>query len=208
MPWGGLRRGPLALLDHGQEQIALREAAEQAAVDANHRQALGVQADERGVVLRLGKYVRTSEPGLHFALWPVERMEKPKVEAENQINFGTNDQTTQHSAGYANLPGTSGVKDKVYLYLANDQTTNNDAGMQVGGYGWLTALHEIGHTLGLKHPGNYNAGGGGAAGPFLPTPLDAHQYSIMSYKDNDVSRPDMRLGQRNHCPTGARIRKS
>src|SRR3954447_19013561 len=34
-----------------------------------------VQADERGVVLRLGKYARTANPGLRFAVWPVEKME-------------------------------------------------------------------------------------------------------------------------------------
>jgi hypothetical protein len=102
------------------------------------------------------------------------------------INFGTNTQAS--SAGYANLPDASGVKDKVYLYLANNQATNGDAGMAEGGYGWMTALHEIGHTLGLKHPGNYNAGGGGTPGPYLPTALDNRQTTIMSYHDNDVSR--------------------
>src|SRR5438874_8215805 len=48
-----------------------------------------VQADERGVVLRLGKYVRTANPGLHFAVWPVERMEVVPVEAENQTPVGS-----------------------------------------------------------------------------------------------------------------------
>jgi modulator of FtsH protease HflK len=47
-----------------------------------------VQPDERGVVMRLGKYDRTAEPGLHFALWPVERMEKPKTGTVRQINIG------------------------------------------------------------------------------------------------------------------------
>ncbi len=47
-----------------------------------------VQPDERGVVMRLGKYDRTAEPGLHFALWPVERMEKPKTGSVRQINIG------------------------------------------------------------------------------------------------------------------------
>jgi membrane protease subunit HflK len=47
-----------------------------------------VQPDERGVVLRFGTYTRTAEPGLHFALWPVERMEKPRVGAVRQINIG------------------------------------------------------------------------------------------------------------------------
>jgi modulator of FtsH protease HflK len=47
-----------------------------------------VQPDERGVVMRLGQYNRTADPGLHFALWPVERMEKPKVGSVRQINIG------------------------------------------------------------------------------------------------------------------------
>ncbi len=48
-----------------------------------------VQPDERGVVLRFGQYNRTAEPGLHFAIWPVETMEKPKVGAVNQITIGS-----------------------------------------------------------------------------------------------------------------------
>ena len=47
-----------------------------------------VQPDENGLVLRLGAYNRTAGPGLHFVLWPVERMEKLVVEAENQIDLG------------------------------------------------------------------------------------------------------------------------
>lgn len=50
-----------------------------------------------------------------------------------------------------------------------------------GTYGFLTVLHEIGHALGLKHPGNYNAGGGGTEGPYLPAGQDNCLYSIMSY---------------------------
>ncbi len=48
-----------------------------------------VQPDERGVVMRLGEYNRTADPGLHFALWPVERMEKPKTGSVRQINIGS-----------------------------------------------------------------------------------------------------------------------
>lgn len=102
------------------------------------------------------------------------------------LNFGTNIQAS--SAGYANLPNSSGVKDQAFLYLASNQSTNNDAGMQDGGYGYLTLLHEIGHTLGLKHPGNYNAGGGGTPGPYLPAIEDNRQKTIMAYSDNNFSR--------------------
>ncbi len=52
-----------------------------------------------------------------------------------------------------------------------------------GGYNYFAMLHEIGHGLGLKHPGNYNAGGGGSPPPYLPSALDSTQYSIMSYND-------------------------
>ena len=47
-----------------------------------------VQPDERGMVLRLGAYVRNVGPGLHFVAWPVERVELIRVAAENQISIG------------------------------------------------------------------------------------------------------------------------
>jgi len=62
-----------------------------------------VQADERGVVLRLGQYVRTADPGLHFAFWPVETMERPKVEAEQQIDIGSTDNEGLMLAGDQNI---------------------------------------------------------------------------------------------------------
>ena len=45
--------------------------------------------------------------------------------------------------------------------------------------------HELGHTLGLKHPGNYNAGGGGSPGPFLPLEEDNARYTVMTYHNGD-----------------------
>ncbi|MEM7424597.1 MAG: FtsH protease activity modulator HflK [Pseudomonadota bacterium] len=47
-----------------------------------------VEPDEQGVVLRLGEYSRTTDPGLHFILWPIETVETPKVQAVNQLDFG------------------------------------------------------------------------------------------------------------------------
>lgn len=41
-----------------------------------------------------------------------------------------------------------------------------------------TILHEIGHALGLKHPGAYNADD---TGPFLPAAEDSTRNTIMSY---------------------------
>jgi modulator of FtsH protease HflK len=58
------------------------------AIFAAYQSVYQIQPDERGVVMRLGKYKRTAEPGLHFALWPVERVDKPKVGSVRQINIG------------------------------------------------------------------------------------------------------------------------
>jgi membrane protease subunit HflK len=40
------------------------------------------------VVLRFGEYSRTTPPGLHFVIWPIETVETPKVQQENQLTFG------------------------------------------------------------------------------------------------------------------------
>ena len=105
------------------------------------------------------------------------------------INFGTNDQTATKSSGYANVPNGSG-DHPVFLFLDNSKT-NLNGDMKPGSYGWQTLLHEIGHTLGLKHPGNYNASGGGAPGPFLPKAIDNRQYTLMSYFNaaNAIANP-------------------
>jgi modulator of FtsH protease HflK len=62
-----------------------------------------VQADERGVVLRLGHYSRTANPGLHFAVWPIEKMEILPVEAENQTPIGNTQNEGLMLAGDQNL---------------------------------------------------------------------------------------------------------
>ncbi len=66
-----------------------------------------------------------------------------------------------------------------YLDPALDPYNNFASGP--GSHGYTTLIHELGHALGLKHPGNYNAGGGGAAGPYLPTNLDNLGNTVMSY---------------------------
>jgi membrane protease subunit HflK len=47
-----------------------------------------VAPEEEGVVLRFGKYTRSTPPGLHFVIWPIETVETVRMQEENQLNFG------------------------------------------------------------------------------------------------------------------------
>ncbi|ALK10678.1 FtsH protease activity modulator HflK [Blastochloris viridis] len=48
-----------------------------------------VEPDEQGVVLRFGKYVQTTQPGLNYHLpWPIETALTPKVTTVNRIDVG------------------------------------------------------------------------------------------------------------------------
>lgn len=99
----------------------------------------------------------------------------------SQIRFGDNYQ--QYSAGYTWLPNSTGnaLSGDVWLDLNSSGTTNPIPGT----YAYATLVHEIGHSLGLKHPGNYNAGSGGSTEPgnYLGTVEDNVGYTIMSYND-------------------------
>ncbi len=116
------------------------------------------------------------------------------------INFGTNDQDAT-SGGYAT--GANSSLGTVNLLLNNDpQFGKVNVRPAPGDYGWQTLLHEIGHTLGLKHPGPYNAGGGKAAGPYLSTADDNHRTTIMSYKSTPDSTNWKSLGNGSYTTTG------
>ncbi|QGZ39840.1 serralysin [Pseudoduganella flava] len=99
-----------------------------------------------------------------------------QVGSGGQIQLGVNNQgTTSGAYAYYPNPGSSSA-----LYLNN---TNYNAVFTPGTYGPNVLIHELGHSLGLKHPGDYNAGGGGTPGPYLPAATDNRDYSIMSYHD-------------------------
>lgn len=71
-----------------------------------------------------------------------------------QLRFGNNSQG-KTSAGYAYQPGFSDTAGDLYINADSSMAMNN---LVPGSFSWSTLVHEIGHTLGLKHPGNYNAG--------------------------------------------------
>ncbi len=100
--------------------------------------------------------------------------------SSGQIRFGTNDQSAARSAGYSDLPDANfGTQVNTYF---NNHDANNTR-FTPGSYGLTTLLHEIGHAIGLKHPGDYNGQDGSGIPPFLPTEIDTSDYTLMSYID-------------------------
>src|SRR5438093_820133 len=101
---------------------------------------------------------------------------------QGDVQFASNSQS--NSAAYAYYPaGANGSQ----VFLANNQSTF--AGPWTPDtYEYEAILHETGHALGLKHPGNYNADGGGTPGPYLPAAQDNRGNTIMSYYDRADSR--------------------
>jgi membrane protease subunit HflK len=56
-----------------------------------------VEAQERAVVQRFGRYVESTGPGLHFKMpWPIDAVERRKVEQINVIDISTNDGGTEN----------------------------------------------------------------------------------------------------------------
>ncbi len=98
-----------------------------------------------------------------------------EVASGGDLQYGANVQ--DGSAGYARYPNEGSQ-----VMLAANQGSFN-GGWEVGTYEWQVLLHETAHALGLKHPGNYNAGGGGTPGPYLPTAADHRGNTIMSYRN-------------------------
>ncbi len=68
-----------------------------------------VLPDEQGVVLRFGKFIKTTQPGLNYHIpFPVERALTPKVTKVNRIDVGFRPASdTGRSSGIGNVPEES-----------------------------------------------------------------------------------------------------
>ncbi|MRD47246.1 hypothetical protein GHT07_08140 [Caenimonas koreensis DSM 17982] len=103
-----------------------------------------------------------------------------------QIRLGQNNQSAAGSAAYTFLPNTADDGVQGYglsgdLWFDYTYAPNHD--LTPGGEGYETLIHEIGHALGLKHPGNYNVGDGSSSQPgnYLAAAEDNSYYTVMSY---------------------------
>ncbi len=99
--------------------------------------------------------------------------------ATADINIGNLDTDEDFFGAYASYPGFTNKAGDIWINLLSQ--TNQEVGL--GGAGFRTLMHEIGHALGMSHPGNYDAG------PDVEITYaqhaeyyqDSYEYTIMSY---------------------------
>ena len=119
-----------------------------------------------------------------FGLWDdVIGITLAQTASGGKISFGYSSATgggTYTGSEYSSTNGAPSALSKADVWLASSWATHNtDASVQAGQYGFLTYLHEIGHALGLDHPGPYNGSGDYAADAIYAQ--DTTRYTVMSY---------------------------
>lgn len=130
-----------------------------------------------------------------FALWE-EIIDLDLVEVENSaaanitFNYSSNtgNGTYAERTTSAASPGNGAqntITDSDLWFADNWWTHDEESDLYYGGYGFFTYLHEIGHALGLNHPGGYNVSAtyGSDATHFQ----DTRAYTVMSYFNAELN---------------------
>lgn len=132
---------------------------------------------------RIKENVREILRGVFGSVLPLTFVEVPDSPA-SQIRIMFSDGPGPQGNAYSYYPGTPEVGGSIHLQANNEQAAMTAYSSGPGSFGYLTLIHELGHALGLKHPGNYNAIGDGNNAiepPFLSFDLDNTRNTVMSY---------------------------
>jgi modulator of FtsH protease HflK len=83
-----------------------------------------VGPDEQGVVLRFGKFVKTTQPGLHYHIpLPIETVQTPKVTKVNRIDIGFR---SERDSGFSSGGGVADVPQESLMLTGDENIVNID----------------------------------------------------------------------------------
>ncbi|MBD1134303.1 FtsH protease activity modulator HflK [Pelagibacterales bacterium SAG-MED48] len=83
-----------------------------------------VGPDEQGVVLRFGKFIKTTQPGLHYHIpVPIETVETPKVTKVNRIDIGFR---SERDSGFSTGGGVADVPQESLMLTGDENIVNID----------------------------------------------------------------------------------
>ena len=83
-----------------------------------------VLPDEQGVVLRFGKFVKTTQPGLNYHLpFPIENVLTPKVTKVNRMDIGFR---SERESGFSSGGGVADVPEESLMLTGDENIVNID----------------------------------------------------------------------------------
>ena len=83
-----------------------------------------VLPDEQGVVLRFGKFVKTTQPGLNYHIpFPVESVQTPKVTKVNRMDIGFR---SERDSGFSQGGGVADVPQESLMLTGDENIVNID----------------------------------------------------------------------------------
>jgi len=83
-----------------------------------------VGPDEQGVVLRFGKFIKTTQPGLHYHIpLPIESVQTPKVTKVNRIDIGFR---SERDSGFSQGGGVADVPQESLMLTGDENIVNID----------------------------------------------------------------------------------